>query len=69
VVSLAGTDQQPSYQMYGDSKTADGDIETRQGSRNVKGQKGAVAPTHAVKAHNGNGGILPLILNSGTTRR
>ena len=55
--------------MYGDSKTADGDIETRQGSRNVKGQKGAVAPTHAVKAHNGNGGILPLILNSGTTRR
>lgn len=69
MVSPASIDHQPSYQMLGDSKTADGNTETRQGSRNVNRQKGTVAPAHAMKRYKGSGGITLPILNPGTTRR
>jgi len=68
VVSPAGTDQQPSYQMQGDSKTVDGNTETRKGSRNINGKKGTAAPTQAMKAYQVSGGIAILILNPGTIR-
>jgi len=55
--------------MYGDSKTVDGNTETRQGSRNVNGKKGTAAPTQAMKAYKVSGGIAILILNPGTTTR